>query len=316
MKLNSYLNAPSRVSIRAYPFVLIIALLLVHYLSGTLAFNHDGSVRDQRDFNTATTMTLLSGYFWFCLQLNYNNVLSTLISILVKTNQLSHLRLHRKKLSAKLQQHSINSLILAVFTTVIYVITENFFLSEVKLHQYAIIVCAVLFWFFFFLILTQSSSNLSYLREHVLNQTESYIDYLNSLSSLARLSFMNATLSIGAFSLFPIFWIKQTVLLIDIIIALLFLCVVTFYLFHPVLKLYFQWEAGKKKQSNELNRLIKKEVSLEKLAQYEQELERLSLLSMKIIRFNDKVRFIACISLIAISWGFVLLFFSSFKGQL
>lgn len=312
MKLNPYSNAPSSVFIGLYPLVTIVVLLVVHYFSGALGLISDGSVRGQRDFNTAVGMTLLSGYFWFCLQLNHKNVLSTLISLLVKTNQLSHLSQHRQKLSSKLQLHSINSLITAIFTTVVYVIVENLLFSDVKLYQYVITVCAVLFWFLFFLFLIQSTSNVTYLQKHVLSQTENVTDHLNSLSALARLSFINATLSIGAFSLFPLFWFNTEVPLFDIVMVLLFLFVVTFYLFHPVFKLHSQWEKGKKKQCDELDKLVRKEMSSQKLAQYEQELEVLRMLSMKLFRLNDKVRFAACILLIIISWGLVILFSDKF----
>lgn len=316
MKLNPYSNAPTGVFIGLYPFFLVVVLLCIHYFSGALSLSSDGSVREQRDFNTAIGMTLLSGYFWLCLQLNHKNVLSTLISMLVKTNQLSHLSQHRQKLSTKFQLHTINSTITAIFTTVIYVIIENLLFSEVEFYQYVITLCAVLFWFLFFLFLMQPTSNLSYLRKHVLNQTVDYIDHLNSLSSLARLSLINATLSIGAFSLFPIFWINKTIPLFDIAITMLFLCVVGFYLFHPVLQLHSQWLKSKKKKRNELNALVDKELSSEKLVLYQQDLERINSLSMNLFGVRDKLRCVACVLLITISWGAVLIFFHNIKGQI
>ncbi|MCZ8530243.1 hypothetical protein [Alteromonas sp. PRIM-21] len=315
MKLNPYSNAHNGVFIGLYPFLLVVVLLVVHYVSGALALDSDGSVREQRDFNSAIGMTLLSGYFWFCLQLNHKNVLSTLISMLVKTNQLSHLSQHRQKLFTKFQLHIINSLITAVFATVTYVIIENLLFSEVKWYQYVITGCAVLFWFLFFLFLIQSTSNVNYLKKYVLSQTENYIDYLNSLSSLARLSLINATLSIGAFSLFPIFWVNKNVPFLDIAMTLLFLSIIAFYLFHPVLKLHSQWLQGKNKKCEELNVLVNKEISSETLVLVQQDLERINSLSMNLFGVKDKIRFIACVLLITISWGMVLIFSPSFKGH-
>lgn len=316
MKLNPYSNAHNGVFIGLYPFLLVVVLLVLHYFSGALALDNNGSVREQRDFNSAIGMTLLSGYFWFCLRLNHKNVLSTLISMLVKTNQLSHLSQHRQKLVTKFQLHTINSLITAVFTTVLYVILENLLFSEVKLYQYVITGCAVLFWFLFFLFLIQSTSNVSYLKKHVLSQTENYIDYLNSISSLARLSLINATLSIGAFSLFPIFWLNKNVPFFDIAMTLLFLCIIAFYLFYPVLKLHSQWFNGKYKKCEQLNKLVNNEKSSEKLVQCEQDLERIDSLSMNLFGLKDKMRLVACLLLIAISWGMVLIFSHSFKGHI
>ncbi|AXT38557.1 hypothetical protein D1814_07680 [Alteromonas sp. BL110] len=316
MKLNPYSNAHNGVFIGLYPFLLVVVLLVIHYFSGVLALDNNGSVREQRDFNSAIGMTLLSGYFCLCLQLNHKNVLSTMISILVKTNQLSHLSQHRQKLFTKFQLHTINSLITAIFATVMYVIVENLLFSEVKLYQYVITGCAVLFWFLFFLFLIQSTSNVSYLKKHVLSQTENYIDYLNSLSSLARLSLTNATLSIGAFSLFPIFWINKNVPFLDIAMTLLVLCIIAFYLFYPVLKLHSQWLNGKNKKCKELNERVNKEMSSEKLVLSEQELEGINSLSINLYGVKDKIRFIACALLIAISWGIVLIFSPSFKMHL
>lgn len=316
MKLNPYSNTPNGVFIGLYPFLLVGVLLCVHYFSGALMLSNDGSVREQIDFNTAFGMTLLSGYFWLCLQINHKNVLSTLISMLVKTNQLSHLSRHRQKLFSKLQLDKINSLITAIFTTAVYVIIDNPLFSEVKFCQYVITLCAVLFWFLFFLVLIQSTSNVNYLRKYVLNQTEDYIDHLNSLSSLARLSLINATLSIGAFSLFPIFWINKTVPLFDIAITISFLCIVGGYLFYPVLKLQSQWLKGKREKCYELNALMDKEQSSEKLVLYEQDLERINSLLMNFFGARDKIRFIACVLLIIISWSTVLIISHNIKGQI
>ena len=307
MKLNPYANVHNGAFIGLYPALLVAALLMVHYFSGALALPIKES--GLRDFNTAIGMSLLSGYFWFCIQLNHKNVVSTLISILVKTSQLSHLNQHRQKLSSKFQLQSANCLFIAILNTVVYVLVENLLLNDVKFYQYVITICAVLFWFLFFLFLAQSSSNVSYLKDHVLSQTENYYDHLNSLSSLARLSFVNATLSLGAISLFPIFWLGKNIPIYDILMTLLFSVVIGVYLFFPVVRLKSQWVKEKSNVSGKLVEEMECKISSDKLKQYErceQELERLSGLSMRLFERRDKVRLIACLSFITIMWSLAL----------
>lgn len=309
MKLNPYSNVHNQALLGLYPFLLITVLFIVHYFFGTLELPDKGDLRSLRDFNTAIGMSLLSGYFWFCLQLNHKNVVSTLISILVKTNQLSHLNEHRRKLAYKFQLHCINCLITAVFITVLYVLIENLFISDVQTYQYVIAVCAVLFWFLFFLFLIQSTTNVIYLRKQVLSQTENYLDYLNSLASLARYSFVNATLSIGAVTLFPIFWFGKSIPMFDLVMALTFSLVVVVYLFSPVLKLHSLWAKEKDQVTTKLHEKRKsRSKRVEKYEQCEQELEYLGSLTMRLFRRRDKIRLIACVSLISISWSIAIFF--------
>ena len=134
MKLNPYANVHNGAFIGLYPALLVAVLLMVHYFSGALVLPiKEGGLRD---FNTAIAMSLLSGYFWFCIQLNHKNVVSTLISILVKTSQLSHLNKHRQKLSSKFQLQSANCLFIAILNTVVYVLVENLLLNDTVLPIY------------------------------------------------------------------------------------------------------------------------------------------------------------------------------------
>ena len=307
MKLNPYDNIHNGAFVGLYPALLVAVLLLMHYFSGALALTT--KVGGLRGFNIAICMSLLSGYFWFCIQLIHKNVVSTLISILVKTNQLSHLNQHRQKLFTKFQLQSVNCLFIAVLNIVVYLLLENLFLNDVQLYQYVITISAILFLFLFFLFLAQSSSNASYLKEHVLSQTINCKDHLNSIASLARLSFVNATLSLGAISLFPFFLFGQSLPVYDILTVVLFSLVIGVYLFFPVAMLKSQWTKEKSNVSRQLLDEMECKISSDKLEQYEicdQELERLSILSMRLFERRDKVRLAACLSFIIIMWSLAL----------
>ena len=88
MKFNPYTNVQYNAGIALYPLLTMLFLLALHYYSGALDWPAEGDVRAQRDFNSAIGMSILTGYFWIALRVLHQNVASSLISLLVKTNQL------------------------------------------------------------------------------------------------------------------------------------------------------------------------------------------------------------------------------------
>jgi len=305
MKLSPYTSMHKGVSIGLFPFLTTLVLLSVHYFTGALDWPEAGNIRAQRDFNSAVGMSILSGYFWLCLQLNHKNVTSTLISILVKTNQLSHLNQHRAILTTKLHVNSVNCLIVALFIAMLYVFIEGLLIPKMMLHQYLIAFSAVLFWFLLLLCLVQLSSYVNYLNKFVINQTATGIDRLNSITSLARFALFNATLTSGALILFPIFWFGKSIPTFDILMTLLFSLFVAFFLYKPVMNLRALWLIEKRK----VVRNIKDEDegktntnNVEQLLEAQYEVEELESLSMSLLLGRDKLRLLACIALITFSW--------------
>ena len=89
---------------------------------------------------------------------------------------------------------------------------------------------------------------------------------------------MNATLSLGAISLFPIL-VRKNIPIYDILMTLLFSLVIGVYLFFPVVRLKSQWLKEKSNVSSKLLEEMECKISSDKLEQYErcdQELERLT----------------------------------------
>ena len=106
MKFSAYEKTNQSTSMWAYPLCLLVVLLCVHYYVGVLTWPIHGEDA-QRHFNTALGTSLLTSLFWLTIRIIHKNVASTLISILVATNQLSHFTLHKNRLSHQFIHHVI-----------------------------------------------------------------------------------------------------------------------------------------------------------------------------------------------------------------
>lgn len=317
MNFNPYSNTHKGASIGFLPLFVTLLILSVHYFTGALAWPEPNDLRAQRDFNAAIGMSVVTGYFWFTLRLIHQNVASTLISLLVKTNQLSQFSHHRHRLYSSLKHHQANCIIIALLITIVYVLIEGLFTGNSELHQYILTINAVLFWFFFSLFLSQVSSNIRYLETEILVDTDSKIDHLNSIASLIRLGFVNATISLGALALFPIFWFGKGIPTLDIVIVGVFALVIGVYLFWPVNKLCKIWQQSKRHELSNLALSMESSIEgehqdLDKIERIDVERESISLLPMFTMNLQDKMRLAACICLVLISWTFfgLIAFFS------
>jgi hypothetical protein len=314
MKLNPYSNTHESASIGFFPLLATLLLLTLHYFSGALDWPQHGDIRAQRDFNSALGMSLITGYFWFALRLMHQNVASTLISLLVKTNQLSQFSFHRSALFLRLKHQSMNCIIVALMLTLVYVFVEGLLFNSPAFHQYVLAVNGTMFWFFFCLFLAQISLNINYLRNEILVETEQKLDLLNSISALIKLGFVNATTALGAFALFPIFWFEKAVPIIDIIGASVFALIIISYLFLPIVKLRKQWFSVKNEvhvelYANQEKLFCEQNEDLTKLDYLQSERELLIKMAMLKITTQDKVRLGACITTVLLSW-FIFGFFS------
>lgn len=308
MKLNPYSNTHRGASIGFLPLLATLLLLTLHYFSGALDWPAQGDVRAQRDFNSAVGMSVITGYFWFALRLMHQNVASTLISLLVKTNQLSQFSFHRSALFSRIKHQSINALILALMLTLVYVFIEGLLLNKPTLHQYFLTLNAVVFWFFFSLFLVQISSNINYLKTEVLVETDSKLDLLDSISVLIKLGYVNATAAVGALALFPIFWFKKSIPALDIFGVCVFALITIGYLSLPVFQLRKYWFTVKRAQYDDLHAdqervLDSKNKSLAELYSLESQRELLLDMPMLKITKQDRLRLSACILTILFSWS-------------
>lgn len=311
-------------SIGFLPLLATLILLSVHYFTGALEWPDIGEVRAQRDFNSAIAMSLLTGYFWFALRLMHQNVASTLISLLVKTNQLSQFSSHRNELAVEFKHHIFNAIIISIMITIVYCMFEGLITVKQEIHVLFLTATAVPFWLLAILFLFQISSNIKYLTNKVLPHAGTNIDHLRSIMTILKLGTTNGIFAMGALTIFPIFWLKKDIPSIDVLMVTFFTGVVGFYLFWPVIKLKNMLEKEQEEAvlhleesiEDGIKRYAKQQesetaVSIEQL---ESEKERVLKMGSRMIAPRDKVRVAACLALIPFSW--LLLFLIEWLIQL
>lgn len=311
-------------SIGFLPLLATLILLSVHYFTGALEWPDIGEVRAQRDFNSAIAMSLLTGYFWFALRLMHQNVASTLISLLVKTNQLSQFSSHRNELAVEFKHHIFNAIIISIMITIVYCMFEGLITVKQEIHVLFLTATAVPFWLLAILFLFQISSNIKYLTNKVLPHAGTNIDHLKSIMTILKLGTTNGIFAMGALTIFPIFWLKKDIPSIDVLMVTFFTGVVGFYLFWPVIKLKNMLEKEQEEAvlhleesiEDGIKRYAKQQesetaVSIEQL---ESEKERVLKMGSRMIAPRDKVRVAACLALIPFSW--LLLFLIEWLIQL
>ena len=312
MKLNPYSNLHNGASIGFFPLLATLILLSVHYFTGALDWPEVGNVRAQRDFNSAIAMSLITGYFWFALRLMHQNVASTLISLLVKTNQLSQFSAHRRELANEFKHHIFNAIIISIMITIVYCIFEGLITVKQEIHVLFLTATAVPFWFLAILFLFQISSNIKYLTTNVLPQTGGNIDRLKSILIILKLGTANSIFATGALAIFPIFWLKKDIPSIDVLGVAFFTGIVGFYLFWPVIKLKSMLELEQKAAvlhleagiEEGIKRCAEKQESLTatSIEELESEKERILKMGAGVFAPRDKARVAACIALVPISW--------------
>lgn len=304
-------------SIGFFPLLATLLLLLVHYFTGALEWPNAGEVRAQRDFNSAIGMSLLTGYFWFALRLMHQNVASTLISLLVKTNQLSQFSSHRNDLAVEFKHHIFNAIIISIMITIVYCMFEGLITVKQEIHVLFLTATAVPFWFLAILFLFQISSNIKYLTSKVLPHAGSNIDHLKSILTILKLGTTNSIFAMGALTIFPIFWLKKDIPSIDILMVTFFTGVVGFYLFWPVIKLKNMFEKEREEAilhlEDSIEDGIKRYAKLQEsetavsIEQLESEKERVFKMGAHVLAPRDKVRVAACLALIPFSWMLLFL---------
>ncbi|WDT86140.1 hypothetical protein [Alteromonas sp. 009811495] len=317
MKFSSYSNTDRGSSAGLFPLLTSLVLLMIHFLTGALDWPAAGDIRAQRDFNSAIGMSALTGYFWFALRLMQQNVASTLVSLLVRANRLSHFTSHRDKLTSHFKHQIFNAMILSIMITVVYCVFEGLISVKQELHVLMLTATAVPFWFIALLFLFQMSSNINYLKNKVMPSIEANSDRLNSLSAILSLGTTNSIFAVGALAIFPIFWLKKDIPIIDVLVVSSFTATVLIFLFLPVIKLRRSLESEQNKLLNELENDIAEGIRQcaldngsgfgKNIEQMESEKETLSSYRFRAFSPRDKARIAACITLIPVSWLVLLL---------
>lgn len=316
MKLNPYTNAQHLAAIGIYPLITTLVLLALHYYSGALDWPSLDSANTQRNFNSAIGMSVLTGYLWFTIRMLHQNVASTLISILVKIDQLSQFSYHRARLASEFRLHIFCAAVISILLTVVYVVVEELLSTTQEFRVLVLTASAVPFWFFFWLFLFQITSNIRYTINYVLPDAIRVTDYLESLVVLIKLGVTNTIFSLGAFSLIPIFWFKKDIPSVDVFLVCIFSGSLAVYLIYPIVKLKIKLRQTKRTVLSELEDKISREIAEyrhkpsthpNELELMESERENILGLSTNVIELREQIRLYACISLIPVSWLLVTL---------
>ncbi len=302
-------------SIGFYPLITTILLLVVHYFTGALDWPADGDVQAQRDFNSAIGMSALTGYFWFAIRLLHQNVASSLISLLVKSNQLSQFSRHRSLLTLEFKHHIFNTAVVSILITVSYVVVEGLLSTKQELRVLVLTATAVPFWFLMWLYLIQLTSNIRYLSNHILTKVAKGNDYLTSLVVLVRLGVANAFISLGAIIIVPIFWFKKSIPSLDLFILTLFTGILLGYLCLPVYRFKKRLREEQQVLLLDIENKIKREIKTYKESQQgdisrkvellESEKEVVSTVSSGVLLFRDHARMTTMALLVPLSWGII-----------
>ena len=223
-----------------YPFFLVVLLIAINIWGGAIEFpilNDDA----QRDFNTATGISLLSGYFLLTIRFIHKNLAVNLYAILVIRREQSLIQHYQQKISQRFKQHMVWSATIGFIMPINYMIVERV-IDRINEPQVIVVaITAIPFWFMaslFFFEMFSSNKLLQELDETADIATTAKI----SLSrKVLNVGLATATIVISGSALMPVFWINQPVHLFDLlvvmIIALAFVLLLMWPLFKIALKL-------------------------------------------------------------------------------
>lgn len=281
-----------------FPLLVLLAIPLLNMFSGAFNWPESGDLAAQRSFNSAVSISLFIGYFWFGFRYIHQNVASSLISLLVKKNQLGQFTVHRQRLTKVFHHQIINSLIISSMFLVVLV-----FLGDVSKESYSIKGISFIASFVTLILLTtlflfQVRSNVTYLLKQVLPGTNKPSDYWASFSVITKLSLTNAIIALGLLTVLPIFWFNVVVSPLEVIAVMSLSLLMMAYTFTPLLKLKATLKQQKiraSSQSHSENSNCTNDSRPSKLGRAHSDL----------CTNSDKLKTIMAVVLVPLSWGLV-----------
>ncbi|AMJ88632.1 hypothetical protein Q4524_06675 [Alteromonas stellipolaris] len=281
-----------------FPLLVLLAIPLLNMYSGAFYWPDSGDMVAQRSFNSAVSISLFIGYFWFSFRYIHQNVASSLISLLVKKNQLGQFSVHRQKLTKAFHHQIVNSLIISsMFMAVLA------FLGDVSNESYNIkgisyIASFVTFSLLTSLFLFQVRSNVTYLLRQVLPGTNKSSDYWASFSVITKLSLTNALFALGLLTVLPIFWFNVVVSPLEVIAVVSMSLLIVAYTFTPLLKLKLILKQQK-------TRTLNQGQSVTNNHNRDDRQPKVVRAPSEVCNSSDKLKTIAALILVPVSWGLV-----------
>lgn len=220
-----------------FPSIYTVVCLLLNYFAGSLDFPATNTLREQRDFNAALGMPVVTGYLWLTVRLLHQRAAKSLVNYLLSQHRLADFSIHRQRLESRLLKHVIFAATLSLSVTLIYLTTENLLALDLALHVLLLNLMAVPFWFFIWLFVFQIIFITRYVIRHFVGKTQFDLYELRKLKPISDLVLTNTVFAMAILAITPVFWYRVPVPFIDIIILTVLMVALVVYVFWPVLRM-------------------------------------------------------------------------------
>lgn len=234
---------------------LVVSLLILFQFLTAYGFNAaatDAFVRT--NFPSGLLMSLGSGYLWLCLKFNNLNVISALISLLIKTNRLSEFSFKRKQLRSRYKLDAFNALIVACILVTLLFFVESPLSAPPTLYQYAYLMNSVVFFFFLGFAIVQINSNLNYLDKDVLVTVLNETDHINGSFVIVKLGVSYILKLVYLALLIPLLSIHREMMVSELLIFFMFFIMIICGAVRKTWKLYSTRRAQKLRNSDKLDK--------------------------------------------------------------
>lgn len=253
MNTNAQYSTKVELPYWVFPSLYTLVCLLLNYFAGSLDFPATNILREQRDFNAALGMPVVTGYLWLTVRLLHQHAAKSLVNYLLSQHRLADFSIHRQRLETRLQKHVLLAATLSVSVTLIYLTTENLLALDLELHVLLLNLMAVPFWFFIWLFVFQITFITLYVIRHFVGKTQFDLYELRKLKPISDLVLTNTVFAIAMLAITPVFWYRVPVPVIDIIILAFLMGALISYVFWPVLKMRFMMKRQKQVVIENLN---------------------------------------------------------------
>ena len=253
MNTNAQYSTKVELPYWVFPSLYTLVCLLLNYFAGSLDFPATNILREQRDFNAALGMPVVTGYLWLTVRLLHQHAAKSLVNYLLSQHRLADFSIHRQRLETRLQKHVLLAATLSVSVTLIYLTTDNLLALDLELHVLLLNLMAVPFWFFIWLFVFQITFITLYVIRHFVGKTQFDLYELRKLKPISDLVLTNTVFAIAVLAITPVFWYRVPVPVIDIIILAFLMGALISYVFWPVLKMRFMMKRQKQVVIENLN---------------------------------------------------------------
>lgn len=232
------------------PCLVISVLILFQFLT---AYGFNATATDEfvrTNFLSGLLMSLGSGYLWLLLKFNNLDVISALISLLIKTHRLSEFSFKRKQLRSRYKLDAFNALIVACILVTLLFFVESPLSAPPTLYQYAYLMNTVVFFFFLGFAIVQINSNLNYLDKDVLVTVLNETDHINGSFVIIKLGISYILKLVYLALLIPLLYIHREMMVGEFLIFFMFFIMVICGAVRTTWKLYGTWCAQKLRNSD------------------------------------------------------------------